>query len=290
MLPATPKASSSLIFGNLLKDSLLQNVDSPRIIFIGGSNISFGLNSQMIKDSLNLNPINTGIHANIGLSYMMSNVLGYVRKGDIIILVPEYLQYYDDFSYGNNGGEELARTIFDVNISKIKLLNFKQITNVLKVLPQYSLSKFKLGEYSNFHEENYYTVNSFTLFGDVDKHWKLKRKKVLAYGNIGDKMNEEVFRDIKKFSVKIKNKNALLLVSFPAYQNSSYQLSSDQIKKIEMKLKKINVKIMGDSKRYVFADYLIFNTPYHLTKQGVDLRTSLLMSDLKKSLNCKKKY
>lgn len=93
-LPATPRASKSLLFGALKKDSRLKSTPSPRIIFIGGSNLSFGLNSQTIKDELNLNPINTAIHVNIGLNYMLSNTIQYVKRKDIIILVPEYEHFY----------------------------------------------------------------------------------------------------------------------------------------------------------------------------------------------------
>ena len=54
LLPATPRASKSLLVANLQKDSLLENTKPPRVIFVGGSNLSFGLNSQMIKESLNM--------------------------------------------------------------------------------------------------------------------------------------------------------------------------------------------------------------------------------------------
>ena len=70
LLPATPRASKSLLFANQKKDELLQRVKSPRMIFVGGSNLSFGLNSQIIKNELNINPINTAVHAAIGVRYM----------------------------------------------------------------------------------------------------------------------------------------------------------------------------------------------------------------------------
>lgn len=53
------------------KCQLLEDTPSPRIIFVGGSNLAFGLDSQRIKDSLNINVINYGLHAGIGLKYMM---------------------------------------------------------------------------------------------------------------------------------------------------------------------------------------------------------------------------
>ena len=41
LLPATPRASKSLLFANLKKDALLENTKSPRVIFVGGSNFKF---------------------------------------------------------------------------------------------------------------------------------------------------------------------------------------------------------------------------------------------------------
>ena len=98
-LPPTPKAKNYVLFSKIQKDSLLQNVPSPRIIFIGGSNLVYGLNSQLFKDSLALNSINTGSIATIGLSYMMDNTLPYIRSGDIVVIAPEYQQFFRSFAY-----------------------------------------------------------------------------------------------------------------------------------------------------------------------------------------------
>ena len=283
-LPATPRASKSLILSNLLKDSLMKNVESPRIIFIGGSTLSFGLNCQMIKDQLNINPINTGIHASIGLIYMMSNSLEFIREGDIVILVPEYQQFYGDYAYGNDG-EELTRTIFDVNISKIHLLNIKQIINVIKVLPKYSFSKFKANEYFGFTESDIYGVNSFNKYGDAYKHWELKREVFKPFGNMGNNLNQEIFNVIKEYQIEIEKKNAVLLISYPGYQDLSYLSSNDNIKEIEIQLKRKGFKTIGSPEEYMIPDSLMFNTPYHLSKKGVDYRTNLLISDIKKILN-----
>ena len=73
------------------KCQLLEDTPSPRIIFVGGSNLAFGLDSQRIKDSLNINVINYGLHAGIGLKYMIDDISTYARKGDIIVFAPEYL-------------------------------------------------------------------------------------------------------------------------------------------------------------------------------------------------------
>ncbi len=260
----------------------MKNVKSPRIIFVGGSNLSFGLNCQMIKDSLNLNPINTGIHAAIGLVYMMSNSLEYIKEGDIVILVPEYQQFYGDLAYGNDG-EELIRTIFDVNISKLHLLNSKQIKIVIHALPKYSLSKFKFSEYFGVGERDIYCVNSFNKYGDAYKHWGLKKEVFKPSGNLGSNFNKEIFNVIKEYQNEIDRRKAILLISFPGYQDSSYLNSKENIKEIESQLKRKGLNTIGSPERYMIPDSVIFNTPYLLSKKGVDYRTNLLISDIKKA-------
>jgi len=85
LLPPTPRASTSHLFAKKQMDVRLRNAASLRLILVGGSNLSLGINSQMLKDSLALNPINTGISVGIGLCYMLDNTLKHVRKNDIVV-------------------------------------------------------------------------------------------------------------------------------------------------------------------------------------------------------------
>ena len=137
VLPATPRASKSLLFSKINKDELLLKDLDNRIILIGGSNVSFGFKSELFKDSLNLNPVNTGIHASIGLIYMLENGVENIKEGDIIVVAPEYSQFYGNFAYGGN---ELLRTVLDVDYSHLSL---RQWMNVMRLIPAYSFSKLK---------------------------------------------------------------------------------------------------------------------------------------------------
>jgi hypothetical protein len=42
--------------------------------------------------------------------------------------------------------------------------------------------------------------------------------------------------------------------------------------------------VMGSPERYVMPETLMFDTPYHLIKKGVDLRTELMIEDIKLAL------
>jgi hypothetical protein len=285
-LPATPRASKSLLFAKIAKDSLLENVPSPRIIFVGGSNLSFGLNSQMIIDSLGLNPINTAIHANLGIDYMLDNTSKYIKTGDKIVVAFEYYLFYDHNAYG---GEELLRTIIDVSPNDLMELRNEQWANIYGFLPKYSYSKFKLTEYFNlFRPKEFfnfttkiYSVTSFNEYGDAVGHLKLEKEKFEPFGLIGENFNHSVITELLNFNKKLQEKGAVLYITFPAYQTTSFDNSIPEIMEVETELKKNNFVLLGNPERYKVPDSLMFNTPYHLLKKAIDERTILLIEDLK---------
>lgn len=280
LLPTTPRASKSLLMASVEKDSLLIFTKSPRIIFVGGSNSSFGINSKMIKDSLNMNPINTGIHASIGLQYMLKNTLQYVKKGDVVVLIPEYSHFFNDY---NCGSEELMRMVFDVNISKINNLNVYQLINIVPFIPKYALSKFNPMEYFNVSESDVYGVNSFNKYGDAIGHYGKVREKFTPYKKYINPYNPIVIKKIKEFQREVEKRDAILLVSYPAFQDISFLNCLDNIKRVNKEYEINKFSILGNPKKYMIPNTMMFNTPYHLSKLGVDYRTNLLIEDLKKN-------
>jgi len=275
-LPATPRVSKSLLFSSIYKDELLLHAESPRMIFVGGSNLSFGLDSKTIKDRLSVYPINTGVHASVGVRYMLENTIQYLKEGDIVVLALEYNHFYRDYEYGS---EELLRAILDVAPSKYKLLNMGQVVNLVPYLPKYSLSKFKPTEYIGFKESDVYSINSFNEFGDVYKHWELTPRTFSPYKPIPGELNIEVIQNILTAQEQIQSKNATLLITYPGFQDASYENSFEQIEKVEDELEKNGFMILGYPERYKMPSEMMFDTPYHLTKEGVDLRTRLFIED-----------
>ena len=277
ILPVTPRASKSLLYAKVGKDNLLRNTSNPRIIFVGGSNLSFGINSKTIKDSLNLNPINTAIHASIGLQYMMDNTIQYIKESDVVVLAPEYDHFYGRFVYG---GEELLRTVADIDLLKILDLKKEQLKNISKYILKYSFSKLKPTDYFGFKESDVYSVNSFNQYGDVYTHWFMKPYKFPSSDAISSSYNSNTIKLINDFINELEKKGAKLLITFPSYQASSFDKSIKQIKKVEKEFINNKFEIIGTPERYRMPDSIMFNSAYHLTKKGVDYRTKLLIEDI----------
>jgi hypothetical protein len=283
LLPATPKASKSLLFAIKDKDKLLQEVKKNRIIFIGGSNLSFGLNSQLIRDSLQLNPINTSIHAGIGLNFMLDYYSPLIDSNDIIVLVPEYAQYM-----GNtwNGEDVLLRLILDVDKSNINKLNYLQFKNIIQYFPKYVISKFNPKEYFclTTKEKPIYNRSSFNEYGDAVAHWGDSLKPFKNEDLHSSSLNLDVYKSMQEFKRIVELKNAKLFVSFPCYDPVSFQKNLNQINSIKAKLKHDNFSLLGNPSIFSFKQQYYYNSPYHLTHQGANKRTLLLIKLIKQKM------
>jgi hypothetical protein len=282
-LPAK-QSIQNMLYTQIDKNNLLKNTSKPRIIFVGGSNLAFGLDSKRIKDSLHLNPINTGIHINIGLKYMLANTLKYVKADDVIVLAAEYQQFYGDLADGEG---ELFSLITDVVPQSRNLLDYKQYFKLLKLVPEFAQSKlqplilfYKYPKPNNFVGR--YDRKAFNTFGDACAHWKLSAENPKPYSAINESFNYDILKKLIDFKNIVNRKKAKLYITFPGYQYSSYKNSVTAIKQVESQLKDHNFILISTPQEYIIPDNLIFDTPYHLTKKGVDRRTTLLIKNLKK--------
>ncbi|WP_198170130.1 hypothetical protein [Mucilaginibacter arboris] len=272
-----------MLYTQIDKNELLKNTRKPRIIFIGGSNLAFGLDSKLIKDSLHLNPINTGIHINIGLKYMLSNTLQYIKEGDIIILAAEYQQFYGNLADGEG---ELFSLVTDIVPKSKNLLGNRQYLKLLLLLPEYAQSKlqplFLFYKYPKDTIVGIYDRKAFNTFGDACVHWKLPGENPKPYPAITKSFNNDALKALINFRNAVEQKKAKLYITFPGYQYSSYKVSVAAIKQVEQQLKEHRFLLISTPEEYMMPDSLMFDTPYHLTKKGVDYRTGLLIGDLKK--------
>jgi hypothetical protein len=222
------------------------------------------------------------MHAGLGLKYMLDNTYQYIKKGDIIVIAPEYPHFYGNFYFGS---EELLRTVWDVNKSKIKFLNLRQAINCAPFFFKFVISKLNIIEYIDVRESDVYGINSFNQYGDVYTHWDLENRKFLVTNMIDIKSyNPKAMEGIKNFEEMTNQKGAVLYLSYPSYQDSSFDKSIEAINNVKEEYIKYGFTILGDPYRYRMADSLMFNTAYHLNKAGTDYRTLLLIEDLKKEL------
>ena len=265
------------------KHQLLNSINDTKIIVLGGSNVSFGLDSKVIENQLSMPIVNMGIHAGIGLEYMVNDIKPYVKKGDIIVLIPEYEHFYKDDFYGEM---ELVQMVFEIEPQSKKLLNSKQWMHLLKYLPTYSAKKIKNFIPTLFNKKveqiDIYHRKSFNAYGDAYLHWTLPDQNYLhaPKSNNIENVNNEVIVFLKEFKLYTEKNGARLLIFPPVIDKTSFNNKINIITKIAKELKNNDIAFECEPISFCYNDSLFFNSYYHLNKNGVDKRTLQLLKDL----------
>jgi hypothetical protein len=276
-------SQSSILAAVPDKHTKLKKIVTDKIIVLGGSNVSFGMDSKKLEEKFHKPIVNMGIHAGVGLEYIINDIKPYVKKGDILILMPEYEHFYTDNFYGEI---ELVSVIFDIEPSSKKLVNAKQWLHLLKYLPTYSAKKIKNYLPTLLHKKNQavdiYHRNSFNEYGDAYLHWSLPNQNYLpAPKNNGkEKVNPEVIHFLRDFNLYVKQQGAQLYFFPPVIDQTSFEHQKIIITKIAEDLKNNDIAFISEPKKYCYDNKLFFNSYYHLNKTGVDKRTQQLITDL----------
>ena len=171
------------------KHRLLEITSSPRIIFIGGSNLAFGLDSKLIEQEFSVPVINMSLHAGLGLNYMLNEVKPYIRDKDILIIVPEYETYYNGELDGNG---EILMGLLDANPLLIQYFSVRQILRLLSYIPQLFRAKLQSSKcrFCNIttSKERIYRRDAFNNYGDMIIHlenwYELNDEKLLELKKI----------------------------------------------------------------------------------------------------------
>ncbi|MBC7654501.1 MAG: hypothetical protein H7098_08525 [Oligoflexus sp.] len=258
------------------KHHRLNKIDSNRLILIGGSNLTFGLNSQTIVDKLNVNVINMGLHAGLGLEFMLNEVKPFIRKGDIIVLCLEYTLYLDDFK------------------PDVDLISFTQhLYPPSKVYYHFNIEEKFLANYAKFKKhfeeqtikiDPVFNREKFDKYGDNLGHLGLPGLKELRdKERIGKLEVDKSVKLIKQFETECKQKDAKLLISYVSYPKSQYQRNKKAIDDLNQLLhqKISSVTFINKPEDYIFNDDLFYDTVYHLNGKGREKRTERFIRDLK---------
>lgn len=279
MIIVLPDKEDSYLKEYNRKIEMLENVSSPRIIFVGGSNLCFGLNSRAISDSLGISVVNYGLHAGLGLRFMVDDIRQYVREGDIIVFAPEYGNFF-----GNPNGE--SRTwgpfISDGGWKKLYLLNIDQMVNVITGIPAIVLER--IGGITENKNVWSYRMSGFNEFGDEVAHWKEKRTMAPKPSKPEDANLDEVFGSYFISQLDSMSRKAKVLVIPPVICRTSFISQQERADVLDEYLREQGYAFLSSPNRHALPDSCIFNSVYHMNKSGVDLYTAMVIEEIKGQL------
>jgi hypothetical protein len=280
----------------LEKDRLIRTTPSPKIILVGGSNLAFGIDSRMVRDSLDVNVVNMGLYARLGLRYMLAQVKPYIRPGDVVVIVPEYDQFYGKFSEGDNTLNTAllyapADRIGDFikSYSVIDVVLRPRVENVRRGFLQGTADLFGVkNKYFPPDTNPVYNRRSFNEYGDMTSH--LGRKGMnpnsifvseLPPSKEFNTRTLDILNDIGD-AARARGAHAYFL--FPSYIDRSYAINTVAISSLERRLRKgMRIPILGGPREFVYPSSWFFDTRYHLNQAGRGPRTLRVIDILRQA-------
>jgi hypothetical protein len=279
----SPEMGQSLLSMGPVKSKLLRATPSPKIILVGGSNISHGLNSQKIHEAMGLPVVNMGLHGGLGLRFMLEEVRPAINRYDLVVIVPEYAQFQKGGFWGN---KEVLGMVLDVMPESRHLLSPQHWIHLFKFMPNYAARKI-MNACTGFIRRRRITKRieySYNSYGDSIGHWNKKPSPFTPVKKaIKSQISKYSFDHLEFFVRETQQKGAKTFILPPCFQATSYDNCALLIDQIEQQLLKRQMPLLVPMKRYRMEDHLFHDTPYHLTKQGAELRTDRLIEDLKKA-------
>jgi hypothetical protein len=285
---------NSYVAAVLEKDRLIRTTPSPKIILVGGSNLAFGTDSKLIQDSLGLSVINMGLYAKIGLRYMLAQVKPYIHRGDVVVVVPEYDQFYGAYIEGDN---TLNTAMLYTPTDRIPdfIRSYSIIDVILRPRAENARRSFlraaaaAVGREDQFFAPDtnpVYNRYSFNKYGDAVKHLGRKGMNpdsiyVKELPPMKD-FNPDALEILNDIDERARTVKAHAYFTFPSYIDRSYVLNVAAIDLLTRRIDRgTSMPIIGDAKLFVFPKNYFFDTRYHLNAQGREERTQRMIRMLR---------
>lgn len=254
-----------------VKCQRLEKIQEPRIIFVGGSNLFYGLDSKRIQDSLNMEVINTGLAAPIGLKYMLDDISLYAKEGDIIVFAPEWQHFY---TVMYSQGDALSTVMRLAGWKKWKLLNTEQLIHVMEGIPNLLLGNI-----------NSYVIKSSQKLrinecGDLIDHWDKKK----IYRSHPKSITEKFDKDFGAYFIaglkKLQTRCQVYMIP-PSTCDKAFEKWKPQVEEVTEFLDREGFPFLYSPKESSFPENMMYDTDYHLNKKGVDKRTGRIIEALR---------
>jgi hypothetical protein len=275
------------------KHALLQSQARPRMIFVGGSSLAFGLDTTAVAESCGYHPVNMGISIALGLDFMLREVEPDVRRGDIVVVSPEYQLFTERIK----GTPEGLWRVIEPRPANLRYLQPREIAEMLDqglvhragdairlVLARPS----QLFDFNRIAPEEVYQRKSFGPSGDMVAHLGLAsspaRPEAFNFSFASNSWRKAIGR-LNEFQTACLRKGARAYFSHSPLHEVSFQRRRSALEALEEELRlRLKMRILDAPEEMAFPGDQIFDNYTHLNTAGIARRSRLVATRLKQAL------
>jgi hypothetical protein len=273
--------------GSALQLELLKNTPSPRIILVGGSNVSFGLDAELMQRKLGIPVINDGLHAGLGVA-PLRELQEHMRAGDVIIISLEY-QLFSSRDVMEGDLTFLSDWI-EYAPQRIKYLSdpWRDAPALYAIMLQRKVNRqvntFLFGGSLN-DVRDVFIGTRYNSNGDFIGHLQqasTPRRKISFEPYPVSSVEQDIFNVLEQFHQFAHLKGAQVYFEAPASRRINCENTGEASLANFFKTfnEKSTIPLLTPVEEVCLPDKYFFDTAYHLNAEGRQLRTERLIENL----------
>lgn len=300
-----PGLDDPMCFGLLRnKHQILEKAPSPKIIFVGGSNLLFGLDGPKIEAGLHRPVVNMGLCLMFPLAYLLDEVKDEVHAGDLVVLSPEYADFSSEYSNNLAVADILdiyPRAIFwivrsncldqsqwPVLFSHLRTLGLDKLDFAVHHIRQIVQNRCRWSHGKWNTSLGVLSTENIDRCGDLTWHLKQKNDNkpsdVLFY--VSKHLGDSEAKTLNDFDAYCASRGARFVLIPPSVSTVQYQALKTNVDSLFAECnQRVKPPFVATPARYAFPVKMIFNNQYHLNKKGRDLRADKIIEDLRPIVN-----
>ena len=273
-----PAAPSGYMGSTVLKNERLHAIASPKVVLVGGSNLTYGVDSERLEKALCAPVANMGLTAMLGFRFVAEEALAGTGQGDLLIVTLEHGTY----RLPDPAPDALA-TVIDYHPRSIRFVPWRQRPRLVASLGVLHLQSLRdhCWHWITKGSAPGYTVREFLDNGDIVSHLDapmgpIPEPEKAVFDTLV--IDPAFWPMAEAFLARVREKGAQAVFTFPSMAQRIYDREVQQA--LKDSLLAHGMPVLGDPSDYVFADSLFYDSWFHLRRQGRAERTTRMIRDL----------
>ncbi|NSW53431.1 MAG: hypothetical protein HPY85_13075 [Anaerolineae bacterium] len=269
------------------KQARLSSIDSPKLVIVGGSNTAFGIDSTILEEELGYPVVNMGLQGGLGCLYPLEEIQQSLKPGDIVVLIPEY--HCISESPNLYGDAVLYQLMVVAPLNVRHLTTWGQAAVIFQeAINQYASVFLNIRENLDLivdpHYDAIYNPSGFNANGDLTTHLDrdtLSPQPVPFTIDCTGGACTPMIDVYNQFADDLAGNGVSVYLTFPAYlvegKHEDMHMAECYSRYV---VDHLQFPVFGQPQDFFYPGSYFFDTYYHLTAVGRELRTRQLLADL----------
>jgi hypothetical protein len=267
------------------KHARLRSADSPRLIFVGGSSMGFSVDSRVfVEQGLGLAPVNMGLNDGLGLHFMLAEVAGQLRGGDVVIVAPETHLFWTGSRNDSIWAvlERRPASLGCVSVANVRELGDQGLHFLARKL-RCAVEQVTIDS----ELATIYRRSSFDEYGDFVAHRGQARKLEAPihppWPGLDTLDLEPALASLREFADRCDRVQARCFVAWNPTRREQFERDRELFAALELRLRELDLELIETPSEASFAAKDFFDRGPHLTGEAATRRSLRLAARLAKS-------